>query len=260
MDRRRALAAAACLLLGVVVVLSAPYRVWRPTVANPGYWEGHTGGLFPLVLQAAFGGSLVVSGVALGFDTVAKHLRAVGVRTLGVLAIVGGLLGYEPINQTLAGTFGGSGVVYFGVPACALVLLGGSVAGVITCHPSSGRHGRYGAGVLTGGFTLLAGVELLNWGLTTVEPRAGALTYPPLGVALVGTLGLAIGSVLLGASLRGRDDAPRWLGPLLVAAGLLVMPLEVLGYFQYGWASGLYGFVWIVVGAHLLSYTSSSTG
>lgn len=88
-----------------------------------------------------------------------------------------------------------------------------------------------------------------------------ALSYPPLGVAAGGTLALAGGSVLLGASLLARADAPRWLGTLLVVARLLVVPHGVLASFQIEVAHGRNGLAWVVVGTHLfVSETMRTVG
>lgn len=251
MNRRRAGLAALCLLLGVAIVVSALHGVWQPTVGDPNYWANHTGGLFPLVLQAAAGGGLAVGGVALGFDGAVGRLRGADVRAAGVAGVVGGLLGYGPVVRAIATAARDARVVHYGVEAAALALLAVAVAGLVGRYPSVGRLGRYGGGVVAGGFLLLAGAELLDWALLSVEPRSGALSYPPLGLELVGTLALAAGSVVLGAALHGSDDAPRWLGPLLVVAGLLAVPLGVVASLQRVAAAGSYGLAWVVVGGHV---------
>lgn len=251
MPRRRAALSAACLLLGVAVVASVPYRVWLPTVADPNYWANHTGGLLPLVVQAAAGGGLVVAGVALGFDGAVGRLRGADVRAAGVAGVVGGLIGYGPVLRAIATASRDARVVHYGVEAAALALLAVAVAGLVVRHPSVGRLGRYGGGVVAGGLLLLAGAELLGWALLSVEPRSGALSYPPLGLELVGTLALAAGAVALGVSLRRERAAPAWLGPLLVVVGVLAVPLGVVALLQHRWADGLVGVAWVAIGTHL---------
>lgn len=251
MPRRRAALSAVCLLLGVAVVASVPYRVWLPTVADPNYWANHTGGLLPLVMQAMVGGGLVVAGVALGFAGAARRLRGADVRTAGVAGVVGGLLGYGPLHRAVADPLGTGPAAYYGLGAAAFALLAAGAVGLGVRYHGPGRPGRYGAGVLVGGFVALAGAELLGVVGWVVEPRSGALSYPPYGLELVGTLALAAGAVALGVSLRRDRVAPAWLAPLLVVVGVLAVPLGVVAFLQNRWADGLVGLAWVAIGTHL---------
>jgi hypothetical protein len=249
MTRRRTALAVVCLLIGVGIVLSVPHRVWQPTVESPNYWEGHTGVLTTLVLQVVFGSCLVAAGFALGFADVARYLPSTGVRLSGLTVLVGSLIWYSP--ETVPVISETTGEIYL-VRAGVFALLVVGVGGVLARYPPSRRLGRYGGGVLAGGFSLLAGANLLRWSLRTVEPQTGALSYPPLGVTAAGTLAVIVGSVLLGAELRSRDDAPRWLWPLFTLSGILTVPLGVAPLLQYNEAIGLYCLAMAVVGAHLL--------
>lgn len=258
MNQRRAATASVSLFIGVAIVLSVLYRVWQPTVGNPNFWENNTGGLFPLVLQAMLAGGLVVAGVAIAFDGAVRKFRSVDVRAAGAAGIIGGLLGYGPVVREVATATGAGRVVHFGLDTAALALLAAAVAGLAVRYSPLDSWGRYGAGAVAGGFLMLAGENLLLWTLASVEPRSGALSYPPLGLRLVGTLALAVGSVLLGWSLLNNDDAPSWLASFLLVAGLLALPLGVLSHFQYVVAAGGYGLAWIVVGIHLLAGQSDT--
>ena len=250
MTRRRTALAVLCLLIGVGIVLSVPHRVWQPTVDSPNYWEGHTGGLTVLVLQAVYGASLVAAGFAFGFADAARYLPPVGVRLSGLTVIAAGLVWYSPETVPVIGE--STGEIYL-VRAGVFALLVVGVGGVLARYPPSRRLGRYGGGILAGGFSLLAGANLLRWSLRTVKPQTGALSYPPLGVTAAGTLALVVGSALLGAELRGRDDAPRWLWALFALPGVLAVPLGVTPLLQYDEAIVLYCLAMAVVGAHLLA-------
>lgn len=252
MNRQRVTVGAVSFLLGVVIVISVIYRVWRPTVTNPSFWENNTGGLTSLVLQTVLAGGLVVAGIAIVFDDAMGRFPLVTAQIAGAAGIVGGLFGYGPIARGVTDVTSTGSVVSSGIEAVTYVLLVVAVAGVVVRYPPSDRWGRYGAGVVAGGFLTLVGETLLGWALASVDPRAGALSYPPLGLEFVGTLALAVGSVLLGWSLLARDDASNWLGSFVLVAGLLAIPIGILAHLQTPIASGGYDLAWVVVGSHLL--------
>lgn len=252
MNRSRAALVVLLLIAGVVLVASVPYRVWLPTVGNPNYWAGHTGGLLPLVVQAAVGGGLFVAGVALGIDDAVRWLRPVNPRVMGLAGVVGGLLGYGPIQGAVVQAIGArTPTGFYGVGAAALVLLAIATIGLLARYPSIVGRGRSAGGVAVGGFLVLAGAELLRWASFALVPRSGALWYPPLGVELLGTISVAAGSLGLGLAVRGRDAVPRWLGPLLLVVGLLTLPVGVLAFLQNLEAEGFVWLAWVVVGVHL---------
>lgn len=256
MNSRAAGIVSICLLLGVTIILSVPYLVWQPTVNAPNYWENHTDGLSDLIFLGMLGGAFVVVGFAIGFERSTIRYRVRTVRISAYSAVLGSLLAaisaYTQILEIFPVLFGRGEPGFFAVRTGAFILLLFGVTGIVSGLRVTGQRVWYGAGVIAGGFSLLAGAELLRWGLLAVEPGIGAFYFPPLGPTFAGTLAIAVGSVILGLAFRRKSEAPRWYGPLLIVAGLFSLPLGGLAIMGYYEGIGFYGLVWFLIGAHVL--------
>lgn len=257
-DVRHAALAAVLLAGGVAVLAEVLDRIYAPTVADPNYWVGHTGGLVPLLLAVVAAGLAGAAGLTLliGLALRGSPVAIAPLGLLGIAALLGGILWLPLVWMLVPGVPGAPTVSNaFPVLPPVLVAIGGGVGILAAYGPGVGDARRRAAALLAAGAVLDVAAAGLGWWTRMRPVRTGALGYPVEVVDGVGVVTWLAGSLLLAGSALRRDVVPSWIGGVLLAAVAfaVVVPLVRMLGITPGWLRPTAGFgvAWLAVGVQL---------